>query len=64
MSDSGYLTKRNKKEPKEASWCKNCRRRDTCKDKEMVLLEEKMVEGVASHLDVTAKCARHIKETL
>lgn len=62
MSDSGYLTKRDKQELVEASWCKNCRRRNTCKNKEAVAFEENMVERVTRHLDVTAKCARYIKD--
>lgn len=47
----------------EASWCRTCVRRGTCKIKETVSMEERMVERpVCKYVEVTAKCRGYIKD--
>lgn len=48
---------------KEASWCKTCVNRNTCKIKETVVAEQKMIFiHTPKYLDVTVKCRGYKKD--
>ncbi len=48
----------------EASWCYSCARRNTCKDKETVAMEERLAYQYAlKHVNVKAECIRYIKDS-
>jgi len=52
------------KRDKEASWCYNCARRNTCKDKETVSFEERLATGnILKFVKVKAECLGYIKDT-
>lgn len=48
----------------EASWCYSCARRNTCKDKETVAMEEHLAyQSVLKHVNVKAECIGYIKDS-
>lgn len=47
----------------EASWCYSCVRRNICKDKETVAMEEHIANShVLKHVKITTKCIGYIKD--
>lgn len=50
-------------EEREASWCRTCVKRDNCKIKEEVSLEEHMISFARqSHLKVKVECREYIND--
>ena len=48
---------------KEASWCRTCMKRNTCKIKETVAIEQRMVSPYAvKHVKVTVQCRDYMKD--
>jgi hypothetical protein len=47
----------------EATWCYSCARRNTCKDKETVAMEEHIANShVLKHVKITTECIGYIKD--
>lgn len=49
---------------KEATWCRTCMKRGTCKDKEAVAFEKQMAAGLAptKYVEVKMWCRGYIKD--
>lgn len=46
----------------EARWCRTCARRNTCKIKENVIMERRLLKHYfVKYLKVTIKCRRYVK---
>lgn len=46
----------------EASWCRTCARRNICKIKETVVMEQRSINPYSvKYLKVTIKCRRYVK---
>ena len=61
--DKNNFFKRSPYEPQEASWCRICIRRNTCQDKAVVAMEERMVSPYPiKHLEISVKCRLYVKD--